>query len=118
MTHYSLLLIIATIIFVVQTWPIVATTKDLKILVPFKMGFQEFVNWSSSDVSPTSNSTFHFSGFSVEVFRQCMKKLNYNYTLKGFGNRDQTPDYTDLVQQLVSKVLFLLLLSVAHHNEI
>ena len=112
MTHYSLLLIIATIIFVVQTLPIVASTNDLNILVPLKMGFQEFVTWNSSDYPD------HFSGFSVEVFRQCMKKLNYNYTLKGFGNRDQTPDYTDLVQQLVSKVLFLLLLSVAHHNEI
>ena len=105
MTHYSLLLIIATIIFVVQPLPNVAATNDLKILVPFKMGFQEFVNWSSSDVPPTSNSTFNFSGFSVEVFRQCIEKLNYSYTLIGYGDRNQTPNYNDLVQKLVSQVL-------------
>ena len=82
-------------------------STDLKILVPLKLGFQEFVSWIPSETPVTSNSVVNFSGFAINVFQECVEKLNYhlNYTLIGYGDGLVDPAYSDLVQKLVSKVL-------------
>ena len=75
---------------------------------PLKMGFEEFVSWAPSERPVTSDSTVNFTGFAIEVFRECIRKLDYtvNYTLVGYGDGINDPDYNQLVQKLVSKVFF------------
>ena len=82
-------------------------SANLKILVPLKLGFEEFVSWKSSEIPVTPNSVVNFSGFAIEVFRKCVEKLGYsiNYTLVPFGDGVSDPTYNDLVQKLVSKVI-------------
>ena len=82
-------------------------SSNLKILVPLKLGFEEFVSWQSSEIPVTPNSVVNFSGFAINVFQECVEKLNYriNYTLIGYGDGLVDPTYNDLVQKLVSKVL-------------
>ena len=82
-------------------------STNFKILVPLKLGFKEFVSWTSSEIPITPNSVVHFSGFAIEVFQKCVEKLNdpISFTLIGYGDGLVDPAYNDLVQKLVSKVL-------------
>mgnify|MGYP000429769316 FL=1 len=106
----SLLPFIALVHVVFMASPLIvgADATTLKILVPLKMGFEEFVSWAPSERPVTSDSTVNFTGFAIEVFRECIRKLDYtvNYTLVGYGDGINDPDYNQLVQKLVSKVLF------------
>jgi hypothetical protein len=82
-----------------------ANAANLTILVPLKKGFEEFVRWESASGTPiAANSTITFSGFAIEVFRECMKRLGYNYELKAYGDGITDPSYEALVQKLVSGV--------------
>jgi hypothetical protein len=83
-----------------------ASAANLTILVPLKMGFNEFVNWSSPDRPVRPNSAIEFSGFSVEVFRECIKHLDHSidYTLVPFGDGINDPSYVKIVEKLVSGV--------------
>jgi hypothetical protein len=87
-----------------------ASAANLTILVPLKMGFNEFVKWEARDELPiTPDSELNFSGFVVEVFRECIKRLDYSldYTLVGFGDGINDPSYAGIVQKLVSGVCLM-----------
>ena len=109
--HASMLMLtaLAVLAFFSPALPTARTTNstNLKILVPLKLGFKEFVSWTSSEIPITPNSVVHFSGFAIEVFQKCVEKLNdpISFTLIGYGDGLVDPAYNDLVQKLVSKVL-------------
>jgi hypothetical protein len=67
------------------------------------------VHWESASGRPiTANSTITFSGFAIEVFRECMHHLNYtdnDYQLIGYGDGMNDPSYDDLIQSLVGWVV-------------
>ena len=108
---YSLLLaLVFFIIFIITPLPIVADDNtNLKILVPLKIGFQEYLQWQSSDKPITPNSSVSFSGFAIDVFQARINKLSYkvDYTLFAYGDGVTNPSYEDLVNKIVSQVLHL-----------
>jgi hypothetical protein len=100
--------IVAVIVVILITAPPNSVSAaNLTILVPLKMGFNEFVRWSSPDRPVTPDSAISFSGFVIEVFRECIKRLDYpvNYTLVGFGDGIDDPSYAGIVDKLVSGVI-------------
>ena len=82
-------------------------SSSINILVPLKLGFQEFVRWASIQTPPT-NASLTFSGFAIEVFERCVEKLNYtlNYTFIGYGDGITDPSYKDLLQALVDSEVY------------
>ena len=109
---YALLLAMTVfIISIITPLPIVADDNtNLKILVPLKLGFQEYLQWQSSEIPITPTSSVNFSGFAIDVFQACINKLSYkvNYTLLGYGDGVTNPSYQDLVDKLVSQVLLMI----------
>ena len=81
--------------------------RSINILVPLKLGFQEFVRWASVETPPT-NASLTFSGFAIEVFERCVEKLDYtlNYTFIGYGDGINHPLYNDLLQTLVDSEVY------------
>ena len=81
--------------------------SSINILVPLKLGFQEFVRWASIQTPPT-NASLTFSGFAIEVFERCVEKLDYslNYTFIGYGDGITDPSYKDLLQALVDTEVY------------
>jgi hypothetical protein len=84
-----------------------ASPKALKILVPLKQGFTEFVRWSSNESIPT-NATLQFSGFSIDVFKRCAEKLPYDldYTFVGYDNGAVAPIYDNLLDAFVDSEVY------------
>ena len=109
---YALLLAsVVFIISIITPLPIVADDNtNLKILVPLKLGFEEFVSWKSPDIPITSSSVINFSGFAIDVFQACIDKLSYkvNYTLIAYGGGVINPSYQGLVDKIVSQVLLMI----------
>ena len=81
--------------------------RSINILVPLKLGFQEFVRWASVETPPT-NASLTFSGFAIEVFERCVEKLDYtlNYTFIGYGDGITEPSYNGLLQALVDSEVY------------
>ncbi|KAI5062617.1 hypothetical protein GOP47_0023156 [Adiantum capillus-veneris] len=79
-------------------WVLPKNGRALKIAVPNKAGFKQFVSWSGNP----SNS---FNGFCIDVFQRALKYLPYSvpYTFVSFG-QNNTPVYDDMIEQLVDKV--------------
>eukprot|EP00250_Pteridium_aquilinum_P021125 c25034_g1_i3 orf=597-3347(-) len=74
--------------------------RPLKIAVPKKAGFKQFVNWPSNSSNATS-----FHGFCIDVFQSALRHLPYsvpyNFVLYG---EDSTPIYDDMIEKLANKV--------------
>ncbi|KAL2652764.1 hypothetical protein R1flu_020892 [Riccia fluitans] len=78
-------------------WVVPKNGKPLLIGVPFKVGYKEFV-----DINP-NRTMFH--GFCIEVFQAALAFLPYSASFKFevFGNGTSTPNYDELVEQVVKK---------------
>ncbi|KAJ6697695.1 GLUTAMATE RECEPTOR 2.9 [Salix purpurea] len=97
---------VSTVIFpgdpnmVPKGWEIPTNEKKLKIGVPVKYGFSEFV---SVKKDPGSNTT-KFTGFCIDVFDAVVKALPYAlpYEFTAFAKPDGSPagTYNDLVDQV------------------
>lgn len=79
-------------------WVLPKNGRPLKIAVPKKNDFKQFVSWSG-------NSSNSFSGFCIDVFQRAVKYLPYSvtYTFVSFGHIG-TPVYDDMIEQLADKV--------------
>jgi hypothetical protein len=101
------LVMLGLIMFVPVAMVMGDDTKSLNVLVPLKLGFQEFVAWRHSATNATTTTTttsISFSGFSIEVFERCVEvvKLNHtlDYTFVGYGDGLTDPLYDGLLQTL------------------
>jgi hypothetical protein len=105
-------LTLALLMMAVFTLATVEGNKEktsIKMLVPLKLGFQEFVMWRS--VGGRNETELTFSGFSIEVFERCVEILKsdhrLNYTFVAYGDGSIDPQYDGLLQELVdSEVKF------------
>ncbi|CAI7865149.1 unnamed protein product [Closterium sp. NIES-54] len=90
--------------------------RKLLLAVPYKKGFQQFVNitrTSSSSASSSSSSSYSFSGFTVELLRLALSKLPYqaDYELVPFGGDGGSGDgnapvgYDDMLQAVADEVM-------------
>ncbi|CAI5501801.1 unnamed protein product, partial [Closterium sp. Naga37s-1] len=89
--------------------------RKLLLAVPYKKGFQQFVNITRSTTSsPTSetssSSSYSFSGFTVELLRLALSKLPYqaDYELVPFvgddgGGADAPVGYDDMLQAVADE---------------
>ncbi|CAI7903987.1 unnamed protein product, partial [Closterium sp. NIES-53] len=89
--------------------------RKLLLAVPYKKGFQQFVNItrtsSSSASSSSSSSSYSFSGFTVELLRLALSKLPYqaDYELVPFGGDGGSGDgnapvgYDDMLQAVADE---------------
>ncbi|XP_062097846.1 glutamate receptor 2.7-like isoform X2 [Humulus lupulus] len=79
-------------------WQIPANGKTLRIGVPMKDGFKEFVNVSF----PFSNDTV--SGYSIDVFEAVLEALPYSVSFEyvpfAYANGSSAGTYNDLVYQV------------------
>ncbi|KAJ4958482.1 hypothetical protein NE237_025593 [Protea cynaroides] len=91
----------------VVQWPrvleAISSDKVLKIGVPVKLVFPEFINITCSSNDQKPNVT----GFSYEVFEHVMKslpfKVSYEYIAYDNEHCDPKGDYSDLLQQVYHK---------------
>ena len=116
------LLLVATIFMtsIITPLPILADdSTTLKILVPLKLGFKEYLEWQSSETLITPNSSVNFSGFAIDVFQACIEKLSYkvNYTLIPYGDGITNPSYQGLVDNIASKVLLMINFHLNLHSD-
>ncbi|CAM6092324.1 unnamed protein product [Calypogeia fissa] len=81
-------------------WAVVKNGQKLRIGVPLKMGFPEFVDIQTDKFNVTT-----FDGFCIDVFRTAVSYLPYalNYTYVPYGNGTYTPNYNDLVEKVAEK---------------
>ncbi|KAH7289301.1 hypothetical protein KP509_31G069500 [Ceratopteris richardii] len=82
-------------------WVLPKNGRPLKIAVPKKVGFNQFVNW----VANSSNNATSVHGFCIDVFQNALKYLPYSvpYTFVLYGE-DSPPVYDDMIDQLANKV--------------
>jgi len=80
-------------------WVFPNSGKQLKIGVPIRVSYKEFV----SRVSGTNDM---FKGFCIDVFQAAINLLPYPvpYQFAGFGDGIQNPNYTDLVDMIAAGV--------------
>ncbi|KAL8459155.1 hypothetical protein ACS0TY_036572 [Phlomoides rotata] len=82
-------------------WVIPTSGNKLRIGVPVKYGFFEFLK-----VTSMSNNTTHVEGYSVDIFDAVIKSLPYSVQFEyiPFYTSDNTGSYNDLVYQVNQKV--------------
>eukprot|EP01018_Ginkgo_biloba_P007457 Gb_18838 [translate_table: standard] len=80
-------------------WVFPTSGKQLRVGVPIKEGFKEFVTVEGIGANQTAK------GFCVDVFEAAIKSLPYPvpYTIIPFGSGESTPSYNDFVDQLAFK---------------
>lgn len=82
-------------------WVVPKIGRPLVIGVPNRIGYKEFISSSTDSENRTT-----FSGFCIDVFQKALEylpySLDYNFTL--YGNGNATPNYDDLINQIVDKV--------------
>ncbi|GMH04684.1 hypothetical protein Nepgr_006524 [Nepenthes gracilis] len=78
-------------------WAFPNSGRELKIGVPIRVSFQEFV-------SPVQGSNSMFKGFCIDVFTAAADLLPYAvpYVFVGYGDGHKNPNYTDLVNMVTS----------------
>lgn len=81
-------------------WEIPTSGKRLRIGVPFKHGFEQFVK---VETDPTTNQT-HVSGFCIDVFEAVIHRLPYSVAFEYIPSVNSDKSYDDLVYQVHSKV--------------
>lgn len=81
-------------------WVLPKNGRPLRIAVPNKSGFKQFVSWSLN-----SSSVSEVHGFCIDVFEEALTYLPYavSYTFVPFGY-NSTPVYDDMIDQLTSGV--------------
>jgi glutamate receptor, ionotropic, plant len=79
-------------------WAFANNGKELRIGVPYRVSYREFVT--------EVQSTGTVSGFCIDVFVAAVNLLPYPVTYKfiPFGNGKENPSYSGLVQEVVSNV--------------
>ncbi|KAH7373087.1 hypothetical protein KP509_17G036400 [Ceratopteris richardii] len=79
-------------------WVLPKNGRPLKIAVPNKAGFKQFVSWSG-------NSSNVFNGFCIDVFQMALNYLPYSvpYTFVPFGINGP-PVYDDMIDRLAEKI--------------
>ncbi|KAI3923894.1 hypothetical protein MKW92_042604 [Papaver armeniacum] len=86
-------------------WVIPETGKKLRIGVPVKRGFTDFVKVSRN--SSLSNSSYVITGYCIDVFKAVVEMLPYpvSYELVPFAKADgtQAGTYDDLVYQVYAQ---------------
>jgi ionotropic glutamate receptor len=84
-------------------WVFPKNGKPLRIAVPLKKGFEQFLSYSKSN---TTNVTT-FRGYCIDIFLEALKLVPYtiSYNFELFGN-DTEPIYDDMIDQLAKKVWF------------
>ena len=87
-------------------WVIPTSGERLKIGVPAKNGFNEFVNVKRN---PINNQT-EVTGFCIDVFDAVMKNMPYNvpyeYVPATDANGETLESYNDLVNEVAERVIF------------
>nr|XP_011459068.1 PREDICTED: glutamate receptor 2.7-like isoform X4 [Fragaria vesca subsp. vesca] len=82
-------------------WQIPTSGKKLKILVPVKSGFKEFVNVT---FDPKTNTSMVMGGYCIEVFKAVKEALPYDieYDLVAFAkpNGSKAGNYNDLANEV------------------
>ncbi|XP_066317665.1 glutamate receptor 3.1-like [Miscanthus floridulus] len=76
-------------------WAFPSNAKELKIGVPNRFSFKEFVS--------EDNATGSMKGYCIDVFTQALSLLPYPVTYRfiPFGNGTKNPNYDELVQMVV-----------------
>lgn len=82
-------------------WIIPTKGKKLRIAVPVKHGFFQFVNVSL----PISNAS-NVTGYCIDVFNAVMKKLPYHVEYDYMPYKDSSYSYNNLVYQVYLQVIF------------
>jgi glutamate receptor, ionotropic, plant len=82
-------------------WLIPTKGKKLKIAVPVKHGFFQFVNVSQ----PVTNAS-NITGYCIDVFNAVMKKLPYHVEYQYMPYKDSSYSYDNLVYQVYLQVIF------------
>ena len=91
----QLLLVLASSSFSAQP------ADPLRVLVPLKLGFTQFVSWSGLPANAS------FDGFSVQVFRGAVQGLPFTYNFVPFGDGRLDPSYDDMVEMVSNGVLYM-----------
>ncbi|KAL6216359.1 hypothetical protein ACLB2K_009582 [Fragaria x ananassa] len=82
-------------------WQIPTSGKKLKILVPVKSGFKEFVNVT---FDPKTNTSMVMGGYCIEVFKAVKEALPYDieYDLVAYAmpNGSMAGNYSDLANEV------------------
>lgn len=89
-------------------WQIPTNGKRLKILIPFKDGFNEFVNVT---YDPSTNKTKVIGGYCLEVFEAVRQALPYDLSYEFYpyakADGESAGSYNDLVNQVFLGVRLL-----------
>ena len=82
-------------------WVFPKNGRPLRIAVPLKRGFEQFLSYSKSN----STNVTTFSGYCIDVFLEALKYMPYtiNYNFELFGNETE-PVYNDMIDLLAKKV--------------
>lgn len=80
-------------------WVIADSADPLKIVVPRRVSFVEFV-------SEEKNSSHRIQGFCIDVFIEALKFVPYSvpYIFEPFGNGHSSPNYNQLIQMVTDGV--------------
>lgn len=80
-------------------WVIADSADPLKIVVPRRVSFVEFVN-------EEKNSSHRIQGFCIDVFIEALKFVPYSvpYIFEPFGNGHSSPNYNQLIQMVTDGV--------------
>lgn len=98
-------------------WEIPTSGKKLRVGVPVKAGFSEFVKVDRDPETKAVRAT----GFSVHVFEEIIKSMPYAVPIDYFPfetpDGERAGDYDDLIYQIYLQVPFLLLLACFLNTE-
>ena len=82
-------------------WVLPKNGRPLKIAVPKKIGFEQFLSYSISNSTNETNIT----GYCIDVFKEALRHVPYSvpYTFELYGN-ESGPIYDDMITDLAHKV--------------
>uniref|UniRef100_M4FI32 Glutamate receptor n=2 Tax=Brassica campestris TaxID=3711 RepID=M4FI32_BRACM len=77
-------------------WEIPTSGKKIKVGVPVKKGFLNFVEIKTDPISKVTTTT----GYAIDIFEAALKKLPYSVIPQYYGYESPENNYNHLVQQL------------------
>ncbi|KAL0670754.1 hypothetical protein Bca4012_033458 [Brassica carinata] len=77
-------------------WEIPTSGKKIKVGVPVKKGFINFVEIKTDPISTVTTTT----GYAIDIFEAALKKLPYSVIPQYYGYESPENNYNHLVQQL------------------
>ena len=81
-------------------WEIPTSGKKIKVGVPVKKGFINFVEIKTDPISKVTTTT----GYAIDIFEAALKKLPYSVIPQYYGYESPENNYNHLVQQLYEGV--------------